>query len=139
MAVSWQCRALTNSKRKRKVDSGINKQREGNSSIHCNVCRILATTAPSAAPTPLTPWPMPAMHAANGPTPQAQVGQGPQPTGITPHGTPHAMGHGGTGTGGGGFDDYSGLLGMDGYGAWDSSLLMPVSGTRTVVFGGATT
>jgi len=86
----------------------------------------MATTAPSAAPTPLTPWPMPSMHsgaANNGPTPQ--VGQGPPPTGITPHGTPHAMGHGGTGTGGGGFDDYSGLLGMDGYGAWDSSLLMP--------------
>lgn len=27
----------------------------------------------------------------------------------------------------GGYDDYGALLGMDGFGAWDSSLLMPVS------------
>jgi hypothetical protein len=90
----------------------------------------MATSAPSAAPTPLTPWPMPAMPGGavnSGPHSHAQMGHGTAPTGITPHGTPHATGHAGNHPGGSGFDDYSGLLGMDGYGGWDSSLLMPVS------------
>jgi hypothetical protein len=52
------------------------------------------------------------------------------PSNVTPQGTPHGGGLGPPGTGGG-FDDYGGLLGMDGFGAWDSSLLMPVSGVWT--------
>jgi hypothetical protein len=95
------------------------------------MAQTMATSAPSAAPTPLTPWPIPSMasHGQNNPGSNMNMPGGGQ-SNVTPQGTPHGGGLGPPGTGGG-FDDYGGLLGMDGFGAWDSSLLMPVSGVWT--------